>query len=83
MMFWQVRDFKEYSRNCLLGEIRAPLSCLQTSNPFEMLEDLQRPRKVLYDFIKAISKIIYSLLYTRHRNLWDIYIPGQINELIN
>ncbi|XP_062860399.1 synaptotagmin-2 [Trichomycterus rosablanca] len=59
----EVRDFKEYPRHGILGEVRAPLSSLQMSYPLEMLEDLQKPRKDI------VGEILLSLKYlpTSHR----------------
>lgn len=43
----QVRDFDQFSRDTVLGEVKVPLDQLKTSYPVELQEDLQIPQKVL------------------------------------
>ncbi|XP_075898785.1 synaptotagmin-2 isoform X2 [Nelusetta ayraudi] len=53
----EVRDFDNFSRQTVLGEVRIPLEQLNISYPIEMLKDLQPPQKDL------VGQVLLSLKF--------------------
>nr|XP_043872340.1 synaptotagmin-2-like [Solea senegalensis] len=53
----EVWDFDKFSRNTLLGHVRAPLGHLNISDPLELHEDLQIPQKDL------VGEVLLSLKF--------------------